>query len=210
MANSIDVAVRQASQSARANELAREALAVDQRPWIESSNPQVSQNFRSGTTHFGVAGFYIDLGILTINRGRAPATAVKFNAEIFLTGPGRQNAAERLAAFCDDWKRKLAENYDGEAIFRDGQLPMSHTLFLPQQDIDAVINPQGERPFIARYALGCVTYRSPHFEGPKQTRFSYMICEIDPAGNTQAINTTTPDWWTRRVALVGPGTVIAD
>jgi hypothetical protein len=112
--------------SAISNELALKAISADQRPWLEPYGPTIT-GFKPGKTHLGIDGFYMNISLIAINRGRAPATNVHFNAEIYLSGPNRPQSQERLETFASEWRGQNISPLG--AIFRDGQLAMGHIFF---------------------------------------------------------------------------------
>jgi hypothetical protein len=192
--------------SAISNELALKAISADQRPWLEPYGPTIT-GFKPGKTHLGIDGFYMNISLIAINRGRAPATNVHFNAEIYLSGPNRPQSQERLETFASEWRGQNISPLG--AIFRDGQLAMGHTLFLGQPEIDKVLASQtSEFKIIAPYVIGCITYGSAHFNEPQQTNFAYALGEIRE-GNAFVIQPTKPQWWEANFALLLPGIVIA-
>lgn len=175
------------------------ARSPEIRPWV-SLTCGLANGFRSGTTQFGVEGYYLSLRGVARNHGRSPATNVIFRAELGLMGVGR-SYEDVMNVFCDRF-RQIPDQI-AETIFPDASLAVSHELFLPQNDVDRALA-AADFKAIFPFVYGCIQYKSEHTEGIRQTRFGYHLCRVRDDGQPMALMQDGPDWLEQTIALVEP------
>lgn len=187
------------------NEISRRAIDADQRPWIEPRNPRLV-----GTIMRIENRFYTAIDVTAVNCGRAPATNVRFDAEIYIPRIGHaMPPTQKLLAFAEKW-RSTTDSNTGEVIFRDGELERTHSLIIDQTDVNDVLNSQtGPYRFVSVYVFGCISYKSAHLETARRTCFAYPMVRPNKDG-AAGISPSDASYWQAQFALAAPGIILAD
>ena len=190
----------------RETRAANEIAGTSVRAWLsvtfEFHGP--GEPYKSQGSGFGY-GFTIAAVIK--NHGASPASDVRMDATLHLF---RHNSAipTPFDSFCDDWRKRLDCSKDGGfAVFPDQESPASHQLFLPEAELISIREATGSG-WISMAVLGCVSYRTAHASGIRQTRFMAHLSRMDH-GRSMVIDTAIAEWWMDDITISGPITIKA-
>lgn len=148
--------------AAEANRISREAIANDQRPWIE-----VKLSHVSGLT-FDERGAHITVKATFVNHGRSPALNVFFVPNI-VAGPGR----ERMEQMMKMWNPSPS-HLPGEIVYPGSDLSaLTYPLTLTPDVISLSLNEN----WLIINIIACVNYQS-NIGAPYTTRIAYDVFAI--------------------------------
>ena len=136
-------------------------------------------------------GFAFELAGKIENHGSAPASDVRLNANILFPKTG-DDIRTPMHEFCDDWRQRLTgmEHSGGKVLFpKKCEEEMPHMLFISQTDIDAAISINQTKLIFPR-VVGCISYRTPHASGVRQTRFMGFL-----SSGSKVLDLSIPNWW---------------
>ena len=136
-------------------------------------------------------GFAFDLVARIENHGSAPGNDVHFNADILFPQEG-EDIWTPMREFCDNWRQGLTDtDYSGGIVGfpRQSITEMPQMLFISEREIDAATASK-ENKWISPRVVGCVSYRTPHASGVRQTRFMGVLSK-----GATALDVAVPNWW---------------
>jgi hypothetical protein len=132
------------------------------------------------------AAYKYQFKVMIKNHGPAPASDVRFVAEIFF--PDESDYAN---SFCNEWKQRLSatKSSGGQVLFAQQDDVQAHNLAILASQVDNAPKTPG-KTWIAPQIVGCVNYRTPHAEGVRQTRFVAFLSD-----QGAVIDTSVERWW---------------
>lgn len=155
-------------QSHRGLAIAHASLGAQERPWIDVEL-SVSE-YRKGESADGKQGFYVDVDICLVNRGRSPAHRHDVTVEVTHLQP-------EVGHFSKD--RTISPR--SALIFTERS--WNSAVFIPAEFLTP-LTPGLACPFIA----GRVNYTSPYVPGVRQTSFVYGLGRRSSNGRICQIN----------------------
>ena len=176
-----NVVSRRAIRAAQeANALGREALVVDQRPWLVPDS-----NITSGLRWTKTEG-RIDFRFVIKNLGKTPARYALVDARLHWKDDVRPE--DTYLALSKQMRDRPLN--DGVTIFPGFPFTQDIALGMPIEDIRAYYantRPAGAQPQVSPYLIGCVDYLDLFSDTHHQTGFVFQIDRKLTIANTMAI-----------------------
>jgi hypothetical protein len=202
-------AKRAAEETKRGADTAGVALSADHRAWL-SISITIGGKFKKSVTDLGVEGLYLDVNAVVRNSGPSPAMTVRFDAGIGLLGEQNFPLEKVVEDFGEDWRQRLLDNQQGDAIFPGQERHFSQTVFLPMSSIEDDLKSK-EFKSLSVVVYGFVSYRTLYIDGVRQTRFGDYLNKVDKGGHYMAIGPYSGEnWQDDIIGLTNFGCITAD
>lgn len=177
-------AVTDTGKSTKAMIAANEIAATSARAWISVRIVSLTYFEQREREDTGITYRYILL-VEIKNHGPSPASYVNFSANILLPG-----ADADIIRYCDDLRGTFSHpNARGISLFSGQQEVISQLVAINESQIKSAQEGTG-KTWISPRLVGCVSYRTPHANGVRQTR---LFSSLTDQGFM--IDTAYPPWF---------------
>lgn len=197
-------AVQDTGRATNAMLEANEIAGVSARAWLSVEVRFVGPGVLYETQSLGLAWRFVAQAKIK-NHGAAPASDVRFDAAIIFHGGDGYDFQSQFDEFCDSWRNRLVmtEYSGGTALFSGQDEVADHMVIMPEASIDNAPRLIEGTGHIAASLLGCLSYRTPHAPGVRQTRVSAYLT------GPQGLDVSDPQW-PLKIRSSGHGYVRAD